>query len=89
MKNNPYTRLFAKIFSVTLGIGFVLLLLVSVCTFLGLFGSADDRWPLVVAKGKIDGGIYNHTGVEIKLTDVKVNGPIFGNVTFEGEEGVP
>ena len=30
MKNNPYTRLFAKIFSVTLGIGFV------------LFGSADD-----------------------------------------------
>ena len=53
-----------------------------------VFGSADDRWPLVVAKGKIDGGIYNNTGVEIKLTDVKVNGPIFGNVTLEGEEGV-
>lgn len=42
MKNNPYTRIFVKFFSVTIGIGALLLLIVSVCSFLGLFGGVDD-----------------------------------------------
>ncbi len=42
MKNNPYTRTFVKVFSVTIGIGILLMLLVSMGAFFGLFGSVDD-----------------------------------------------
>lgn len=42
MKSNPYTKIFTKVFSVTIGAGLALLLIISVCSFLGLFGSADD-----------------------------------------------
>ncbi len=42
MKNNPYTGIFIKFFSVTIGIGILLMLLVSAGAFFGLLGSVDD-----------------------------------------------
>ncbi len=42
MKNNPYTRVFVKFFSVTFGIGFAILALIFLCTVLGVFGGIDD-----------------------------------------------
>lgn len=42
MKNNPYTKIFLKFFSVTIGIGLVALALIFVCTIFGLFGGLDD-----------------------------------------------
>ena len=42
MKNSPYTKLFVKIFSATVGIGMLLLLIIFALSFFGVFGSADD-----------------------------------------------
>ena len=42
MKNNPYARTFIKFFSVTIGIGVVLMLFVAMGAFFGLFGAVDD-----------------------------------------------
>ncbi len=43
MKNNPYTRIFIKFFSVTIGVGILLMLVVAAGAFFGLFGSVDDE----------------------------------------------
>ena len=42
MKNNPYTRIFVKFFSVTIGIGLIALSIVFACTVLGFFGGISD-----------------------------------------------
>ncbi len=42
MKNNPYTRIFVKFFSITIGIGILLMLIVSSGAFFGLLGSVDE-----------------------------------------------
>ncbi len=42
MKNNPYIKIFAKVFSVTIGFGIAVLLVLAVCSFFGLFGLAND-----------------------------------------------
>ncbi len=42
MKNNPYARIFIKFFSVTIGIGILLMLIVAAGAFFGFFGSVDD-----------------------------------------------
>ena len=43
MKNNPYARIFIKAFSVTIGIGVVLMLIIAAGAFFGFFGSVDDE----------------------------------------------
>ncbi len=43
MKSNPYTGIFIKFFSVTIGIGVLLMLVVAAGAFFGLFGSVDDE----------------------------------------------
>jgi len=42
LKKNPYTRIFVKFFGITVGIGAIILLIISAGTFFGIFGSADD-----------------------------------------------
>ncbi|MBR5613961.1 MAG: PBP1A family penicillin-binding protein [Clostridia bacterium] len=42
MKNNPYTRVFIKFFSVTIGIGLIALAIIFACTVLGFFGGISD-----------------------------------------------
>ncbi len=42
MKKSPYTKIFTKVFLFTLMVGLGLLFVITVCSFFGLFGSADD-----------------------------------------------
>jgi len=42
VKNNPYTRVFVKFFSVTVAVGFGILALIFLCTVLGFFGGIGD-----------------------------------------------
>ncbi|MDO4743936.1 MAG: PBP1A family penicillin-binding protein [Clostridia bacterium] len=42
MKKNPYTGIFVKFFSITIGIGAAFLLVIFLCSVFGLLGSAED-----------------------------------------------
>ncbi len=43
MKNNPYIRIFVKFFSITIGVGILLMMIVAAGAFFGLFGSVDEE----------------------------------------------
>jgi hypothetical protein len=48
----------------------------------------DPRWGMIVARGTIEGGIYNATDGLVKLCDVKVEGKLSGKVKEDNDHSL-